>query len=90
MFTSESRFLPKEGWALFDRPAPSRLNAAARSYLVELFNAGKENKNNRVSPETAEMMVHDKFPTDEDCWLTVKQVNFLNILQFLFLFKSSD
>ena len=45
---------PKMGWALFERPPPSRLNPVARSYLVELFQVGKDDRNKRVSPQEAE------------------------------------
>ena len=76
-FQNGSEFVPAEGWALFDRPPPAKLNTAAREYLVELFEAGKQNKNHRVSPEEAEIKLRDKFPTSEACWLSVKQVNFL-------------
>ena len=87
-FSSESVFVPREGWALFDRPPPSRLNSEARVFLIELFNAGKENKNNRVSPEVAELMLRDAFPSKEVCWLTVKQVNHLNQAYKYYLFSN--
>jgi hypothetical protein len=73
-FSAGSQFLPREGWALFERPPPSRLNLEARGFLIDLFNAGKENKNHRVSPGAAEVMLRDKFPIKTECWLTVKQV----------------
>ena len=40
-------------------------------YLVELFEGGKMDKNHRVSPEVAELKLRDKFPSSEDCWLTL-------------------
>ena len=40
-FDNPSDFVPVEGWALFDRPVPTRLNPGARAYLVDLFKAGK-------------------------------------------------
>ena len=65
---------PTQGWALFERPPPSRLNPDARTYLVELFQGGKEYKNRRVSPQEAVLLLYKKFPTQEDAWLSVKQV----------------
>ena len=65
---------PTRGWALYDRPPPTRLNPQARAYLVELFEGGKLDKNRRVSPQEAENFLRQKFPTQEDSWLSVKQV----------------
>ena len=73
-FPSDCYFTPKEGWALHERPLPSRLNDESRRFLVDIFNAGRENKNNRVSPESAEILLHTEFPDNEECWLSVKQV----------------
>ena len=72
-FSNDSKFVPTEGWALFDRLPPSRLNLEARGFLIDLFNAGKENKNHRVSPGSAEVMLRDNFPSKTECWLTVNQ-----------------
>ena len=69
-----SMYVAKEGWALFERPPPTRLPVKAKDYLVELFEGGKMDKNHRVSPEVAELKLRDKFPRSEDCWLTKKQV----------------
>ena len=33
-FDNPSDFVPVEGWALFDRPVPARLNPEARAYLL--------------------------------------------------------
>ena len=76
---SESDFVPKEGWALFERAPASRLNEAAKGFCVDLFNAGKANKNSRVSPESAELMLRDRFPSKQECWLTVRQVRIASI-----------
>ena len=73
-FDKPSDFVPVEGWALFDRPVPARLNLEARAYLVELFEAGKTDRNRRVSPEEAELKLRNRFPLSEVSWLTVKQV----------------
>ena len=73
-FESGSVFAPAKGWALFDRAVPARLNPEARAYLVELFEAGKSNRNHRVNPEEAEIKLRNRFPTREESWLTVKQV----------------
>ena len=76
-FDENSVFVPKKGWALFERAVPTRLNFEARSYLVDLFEAGKTNRNHRVSPEEAELKLRDKFPTKEETWLSVKQIKSL-------------
>jgi hypothetical protein len=73
-FDNPSDYVPMKGWALFDRSVPTRLNPEAREYLVEIFEAGKVNRNHRVSPEEAEMKLKNRFPLKEDSWLTVKQV----------------
>jgi hypothetical protein len=73
-FDNPSDFVPVEGWALFDRPVPARLNPEARAYLVELFEGGKSDRNRRVSPEEAELKLRNRFPLSEVSWLTVKQV----------------
>ena len=85
IFPSKSDFVPKEGWALFERAPASRLNAEAKGFLVDLFNAGKANKNNRVSPESAELMLRDNFPSKQEFWLTVRQVSnaFISLQDFL-------
>ena len=76
-FEENSVFVPKKGWALFEQAVPTRLNFEARSYLVDLFEAGKTNRNHRVSPEEAELKLRDKFPTKEETWLSVKQIKSL-------------
>ena len=63
-----------EGWALYDRPTPKALEAQARSYAKELFEAGQANRNARVTPEGAAEMLMEKFPSNENCWLSAKQV----------------
>lgn len=73
-FDGNSGFVPQKGWALFDRAVPARLNPEARKFLVELFEAGKTNRNHRVSPEEAELKLKNQFPSNEETWLTVKQV----------------
>ena len=77
-FDGDSVFVPAKGWALFDRALPARLDQDARAYLVELFEAGKSNRNHRVSPEEAELKLRNRFPTKEESWLTVKQVFYRN------------
>lgn len=77
-FDGDSVFVPAKGWALFDRALPARLDQDARAYLVELFEAGKSNRNHRVSPEEAELKLRNRFPTREESWLTVKQVFYRN------------
>ena len=81
-----------KGWALFDRSVPTRLNPEAREYLVEIFEAGKVNRNHRVSPEEAEMKLKNRFPLKEDSWLTVKQVVicFISNIKKLFFLHSDQ
>ena len=54
-----------------------------------MFEAGRKNKNHRVSPQSAELKLRDTFPDREECWLTAKQVcmgsfliNYINQLTF--------
>ena len=79
-----SPVIPKEGWALFQRTAPSRLDPRAREFLVGLFEGGRKDRNLRCSPPTAELKLRDQFPNDESCWLSVKQVQFILHLQITF------
>ena len=69
---ASSPYAPTQGWALFERPPPSCRNPDARTYLVELFQGGKEDKNRRVSPQEAVLLLYKKFPTQEDAWISVK------------------
>ena len=64
----------KEGWALYDRPTPKALAGKAQNYAKELFEAGQANRNARVTPESAAEKMMQKFPTEEECWLSAKQV----------------
>ena len=73
-FPASSSLVPTEGWALFQRVAPGRLEARARDFLVSLFEDGKADRNLRCSPSSAEIKLRDMFPNDENCWLSVKQV----------------
>ena len=61
-----SEFVPVEGWALFERPPSAKLNQDARAYLVELFEAGRLNRNHRVSSTKAGITLRDKFPAMEE------------------------
>ena len=79
-----SIFSPKEGWALFERTPPSKLNPDARAFLVDIFNSGKENRNKRVNHDAAEIMLRDNFPGKQECWLSAKQVICVS-LQFMTL-----
>ena len=74
IYQENSSHVPKEGWGLFERPLPSRLDPRARDFLVDLFNEGQKDRNSRSSPQTAELRLRDKFPGEEKCWLSVKQV----------------
>ena len=74
IFQTPSTMVPVEGWALFKRSAPGRLDPRARIFLVSLFEDGRKDRNLRCSPPTAELKLRGKFPDEEDCWLTVKQV----------------
>ena len=81
-----STAIPKEGWALFQRPTPSRLDPKARDFLVSLFDAGRKDRNLRCSPQSAELRLRDQFPNDEECWLSVKQVKIgVKFIQSYFL-----
>ena len=82
-FEEESVFVPFKGWALFERAVPARLNPEARAYLVELFEAGKANRNHRVNPEEAELKIRNQFPTKEESWLTVKQVMIISQFNYI-------
>ena len=50
---------------------------------MELFEAGKANRNHRVFPEEAELKLREKFPSNEESWLTVKQVKMDNIISIV-------
>ena len=54
-----------------------------RAYLVELFEAGKANRNHRVNPEEAELKIRNQFPTKEESWLTVKQVMIISQFNYI-------
>ena len=43
---------------------------------MELFEGGRTDRNQRCSPQTAQLKLRDKFPSFEKCWLSVKQVDF--------------
>ena len=70
----DSTFVPKEGWALSTRTGSARLQGEAKALVMEMFEAGRKNRNNRVSPQSAELKLRDSFPDREDCWRTQKQV----------------
>ena len=85
-----SPVVPDVGWALFERPPPSRLDKQARDFLVELFEMGRTDRNQRCSPQTAEVKLRDQFPTCEKCWLSVKQVLKIICLHLFLLIDHSD
>ena len=70
----DSTVVPKEGWALSTRTGSARLQGEAKALVIEMFEAGRKNRNHRVSPQSAELKLRDCFPEREDCWLTQKQV----------------
>ena len=74
--------IPNEGWALFERPPPGRLDKLARDFLVDIFEDGRKDKNQRCSPQSAELKLRDKFPDCENCWLSVKQVKYYLLKTF--------
>jgi hypothetical protein len=81
--------VPKVGWALQERTGSARLQGDAKAIVIEMFEAGRKNKNHRVSPQSAELKLRDTFPDREECWLTAKQVcmgsfliNYINQLTF--------
>ena len=67
--------VPKVGWALQERTGSARLQGDAKAIVIEMFEAGRKNKNHRVSPQSAELKLRDTFPDREECWLTAKQVS---------------
>ena len=70
----DSTFVPKEGWALSTRTGSARLQGEAKAFVMEMLEAGRKNRNHRVSPQSAELKLRDCFPDREGCWLTQKQV----------------
>ena len=86
--------VPKVGWALQERTGSARLQGDAKALVIEMFEAGRKNKNHRVSPQSAELKLRDTFPDREECWLTAKQVclskfliNRINHSTFLYIDK---
>ena len=77
-FDSKSELVPKEGWSLQERTGSARLQVEAKALVVEMFEAGRKNRNHRVSPQSAEVRLRDSFPDREECWLTAKQVLFVH------------
>ena len=69
-----SEYVPLQGWALTERSSSSRFPVEAKDELTVMFEGGRQNKNCRVSPQTAEARLRDKFPNREECWLSAKQV----------------
>ena len=83
-FNSKSESVPKEGWALQERTGSARLQVDAKALVLEMFEAGRKNRNHRVSPQSAELKLRDSFPDREECWLTAKQVLFIQNHRLLY------
>ena len=52
-FPVSSPVTPNEGWALFARTAPARLDPLAREFLVALFESGRADRNSKILPSNS-------------------------------------